>query len=1033
MVHDPQPTQTLDNLPEPLAAGARLAGRFVVERLLGRGAHGFVYRARDERLGVAVALKLLDGGDAKALGNELLLARRISHDNVVRLHDLVETEQGLCCTMELIEGESLAERLDREGRLPPAVVATLARQLLDALALAHRKQVVHLDLKPDNILLDGQGQPHISDFGIARALDADGATRGRAGTPDYLSPEQLQGRPLDGRSDLFSLGVILYEAATGCLPFEGEDPEARMQARLARRPQPPHLRCHDIPLGLSRLIMALLAIHPRQRPADASQALARLAPRPARRRPWYWGAALVLLAVLAWWRWPPGSPRDEGGATAVPPLLILPAEVAAPLPAWLSEAAAEQLYSQLGGSARLQLVEQKQVFNYIRQMDWQPPLSPAQQRELLQAFEAAWVVAPGIRPLQEDWHLALRFGPPGQLSGELLESHSAPGAVLTALGELGGQLLIRLDRGAQAPPAVPAAQLAEVNLVRQHLDRGEHDQALASLNRLTRQWPSALSWYLTFRAYDGLGRAEGATQALAKAAERLGDPDSTLALRIQFEQQRLAGTAEQALATLALLRARQPFDGRLAHLNAELLAEHRDLNAAIAALQDWLAVSPADARGWYLLGRQQIRQGQPRPALENALARALVLARSQRQGALEADVLAALGVAQEHLGELALARDYYRQALAGRQALGDEPGQAGLLANLAFLSAIAGQLEQAGKLLDRAEQLLQGDHAPALLASILNDKGLLLEELGRYGEAKGQYLKALRLRRELGDPGLVAESQVNVGYMAMLSGNGEEARVYFQQAQAGYQAMGDSRGDMRCRQHLATLDGQDGRWPQATRAWLQSRQEAEALGDQQARLSAMIHLAQLGLWRGQSVQAEAELAAAARLADELEDPRARREILLLRAELALRYGGDPLAHGLDPDATPDQQARQRLIRAEWLLEQGLRSQARTELEGLMARPLPAWEAGWRQVLAARLGLAPSQAVSPARIWRWYQGLEAPPAQSWFQLRQQALRCEQATCQALPAWFRRGLDQQQRQAFLALPWIPERWREDDGAA
>ncbi|WP_231759337.1 serine/threonine-protein kinase [Microbulbifer elongatus] len=1025
---DSEITKTINNLFRPLQKGERLANRFVIEQLIGRGGYGSVYLATDEQLGIQVALKLLDQHKGVNLRREVLLARKISHPNVVRLHDIFDSDHGQFYTMDYIPGESLATRLDRETRLAPQAVISLAQSLLEALDQAHQNKVVHLDLKPENILLRPDGQAFITDFGVARALGE--KPDAPSGTPDYVSPEQIQQKPVDGRSDLYSLGVILYEAATGSLPFEGTDRRARMIARLNIRPRAPHEQCIDVPKHLSQFILQLLHQRPSRRPVSARIALTRMTqPRPLRQ--WLWAVpAIAFIAALLWTTLEPPAPTET---QTLPTLLVLPAEYTPPVPAWLSRTAAEQLHSQLALSPNLRLVEQQPVLNYINQVSWPMPLSTSQQEELLQAFGAMWVVTSEIRPMGDQWSLTVRYGPPGQKTSRSIQRLTEPGHALAALEQAGSALLAQLDQRAPRVIAIPDAFRAEVVQVRRHLDMGEFERAAELSQPLAEVWRSPLSLYLNFRAQEGLGDLSEAKKSINEAASLINNPSSTLALKIQFERQRLAGSSDKALRSLEILKERLPFDSRLAHLHSDLLADHRGLEAGIEYLRSWLESSPTDARGWYLLGRQLIQSGAARKAIEEPLSRALVLSRSQRQLTLEADTLAAIGVAQERLGELNHASQYYREALEKRRSLGDKIGQAGLLANISYLNAVAGAPEEAQQQLDDALSLLTYESAPRLQASIHNDKGVLLEESGNYTAAKQEYMKALTLRRELDDPGLIAESQANIGYIAMLAGDNESARVYFQQSLLEHQNIGDRRGLLYVNQYLASLDTREGNWPQATRAWLRSRQEAEKIGDLQAQLATFIHLAQLSLWRGQPAKTEAELVRAAAIASELQDSRAQQEIALLRAELSLRYGGTPSFDALPEHATPDQVARRQLIKAEWLLENGRAAESEPVIRELLNQPLPAWESSWRQYLVNSLQLERESTNPTNQIWRWAQGLhpDTIPEESWFAIRQRARECKPDTCEKLPEWFLRTIEQDRLKKFLKLPWVPEAWRALDG--
>lgn len=211
---------------------AALAGRYSLERELGRGGMGIVYCARDLRLERVVAIKLLPpqlAGSADRrhrFMREARMAAQLSHPNIVPIHAVEEVGALVFFVMSYIDGETLGARLRRDGRMKPTDVAQMLREVAWALAYAHRQAVVHRDIKPDNILLEqGSGRALVADFGIARVVAApsegDSGEGRLVGTPEYMSPEQALGESVDGRSDLYSLGVVGYYALSGRLPFTG--------------------------------------------------------------------------------------------------------------------------------------------------------------------------------------------------------------------------------------------------------------------------------------------------------------------------------------------------------------------------------------------------------------------------------------------------------------------------------------------------------------------------------------------------------------------------------------------------------------------------------------------------------------------------------------------------------------------------------------------------------------------------------------------------------------------------------------------
>jgi serine/threonine-protein kinase len=254
-----------------------LGGAYTIEGEIGRGGMGVVYRAKDERLKRAVAIKVLPPELAfrtdirQRFLREAETAARLSHPNIVPIHSVGEKNDLVYFVMGLVDGESLAVRIKRRGRLSVDEARRVMKEAADALSVAHQQGVIHRDVKPDNILLDGtRGRVMVTDFGIAKALSAEGGTLTEAGvaigTPAFMSPEQAAGdREIDGRSDLYSLGVVAYQMITGELPFQAPSVPALLMKQITERPTPIERKRPETPLELSQIVMRCLEKDPEDR------------------------------------------------------------------------------------------------------------------------------------------------------------------------------------------------------------------------------------------------------------------------------------------------------------------------------------------------------------------------------------------------------------------------------------------------------------------------------------------------------------------------------------------------------------------------------------------------------------------------------------------------------------------------------------------------------------------------------------------------------------------------------------------------
>src|SRR6266436_1212880 len=327
--------------------GRVLAGRYEIIALLGQGGMGAVYKARDKELDRVVALKLIRPELAKnpevlrRFKQELILARQVTHKNVIRIFDLGQSDGIKFITMDFVEGQDLRSLLLEKNKLAPEQAARIMLQICRALEAAHAEGVIHRDLKPQNIMLDASGRILVMDFGIARSAYLPGMTQTGAliGTPEYMSPEQGRGEPLTERSDLFSMGIIFYELLTGKSPYHSDTPLATLWKRMTEKVTPPVVLDPTLPQALSNIVVKALEIEPKNRFASAREMAQQLEiwlgpsaggetiflPAPRIKPYWKWASAalaiLLVASVIAFRLIGPRKPKP-----AHPPVSVLVAD-----------------------------------------------------------------------------------------------------------------------------------------------------------------------------------------------------------------------------------------------------------------------------------------------------------------------------------------------------------------------------------------------------------------------------------------------------------------------------------------------------------------------------------------------------------------------------------------------------------------------------------------------------------------------------------------------------------------------------------
>lgn len=894
---DPPQAPTITGLlaASDVAPGTVLADRFRVEAMLGIGGMGVVYRATDLDLGVQVAVKLLRPEQAsrpeafERFRQELLLARQVSSPRVVRIHDIARHGERWLISMDLVEGEPLDRMLDRRGPLPVEEALAIVRQLAEGLEAAHARGVIHRDLKPSNVLVSPGGDVYISDFGVARSLRSSGHTQAGTilGTPDYLSPEQARGDTLDGRSDLYALGLVLYELLTGRQPFGGGTPTESLSQRLVGTPPDIGGRRSDLPRWVARLVHRLLQPRPAQRLPDTRAVIRAidhkhvpLDLRPGRRAGWAL-AALVLLALVA-----AIVLLRSGGSVGPPPapdrLLVLADQA----PGGMDEAwagAVESLRLALANMSETPVVDGERTAQAVAQLG----LAHVQERDV----EAVAGMVPARRVLhlrlQDDaGRLALR----GQLAGTRIEGPAAP--TLHEASE--GFAQAYAESMGTRPPGpwrvTPAAGalvdygggLLEWRSGRLTMAISRFEAAVAADAGHPGVWlalaETALGAGLYERADDAL-ESGIAVAASGRMADEFSVPGALL-----------GDDADAASERLASRLAAHPDDLDLRRQLARLAGETGNHARALELLAGLLERDPDDARAWYLSGKYLILSGDTRRAVDEHLVRALVLFKRSRNAFGEAEAVNALGIGYARLGQSAEAEEQYLRALALRRVLDDQRGTATTLRNLSDLAVIRGEHVQARAYLEEARDLYgrMGDRFGQ--SQMERETGLLSEEQGDYTAARDAFRMALRSRQRAGDIDGIGESLNDIGFANYQLGDYDSALVFWSQAAEAFEQAGNRVGQVRAQQNLGLLDIAQGRWEQAQARLEASLVEAESRQMAEEAAVSRRNLAELAILRGQTAAAARQLEHARRLFDERQDARGQADVVLLAARLALVTG-----------------------------------------------------------------------------------------------------------------------------------------------
>jgi len=843
--------------------------RYEILELLGEGGMGRVYKAWDRELEKVIALKTIRGEQAsnpevlKRFKQELLLARKITHKNVIRIHDMGEAGGVRFFTMEYIPGDSLKERIEKRGRIPVEQAVPMAKQILGALEEAHEQGVVHRDLKPQNIMIDQEGMLHIMDFGIARsAQDTHGmtATGTVMGTPDYMSPEQVKGEKAGAPSDLFSFGVILYEMLTGTLPYQADTTAAKVMMRLNKKPKLPREIDPQIPKYLESVILKCLEVDGDLRYRTAAEILediereqvdrspiARLQRTLVRRRGTVAAAAVLAAAIgtAAYFAVKAGSapaPVEQPTMLAVVPFNNASGD---PSLDWLGPNLAEILVTELGQSSQFQTVSTDRVRQILA--DLRIPvgakLEPATVTRLAEFSNAETIISgqflklgeqiridATLQDLEEQRTVALKVEAAGE--SELL------GAIATLAQSVQENLGLSRDaieemRARSLRPSSDSLQALRLYNEGLELSRvGDYLEARNRFEAAVDEDPGfALAYSNLGQTAAALGYREEAERFSRRAVELGQQLPAQERYLILAQQARVLNDHPKAIESYQNLLEVMPDDPDIHFSMAGLYEETGDLEQAREHITQVLNRDPNRLDALFTKGRIEIQLGDSDSALQN-LNQALTLAIRLDNNVARGTVLNLMGMAYKQLDRLDDALRYYQEALEIRREVGDKGGAAVTLKELASVEQRMGDLDEALAGYQESLALRQeiGDQAAA--GATLLDIGNLYNDRGEHERAIELYKESLRVQREIGDEAHEAICLNNIGAVYLNAGQYEEALTYLELALGFREKAGNPIDLSETLHNVAETYLKMGRYDEALANYLRSLELSRTAGDQ---------------------------------------------------------------------------------------------------------------------------------------------------------------------------------------------------------
>jgi tetratricopeptide (TPR) repeat protein/TolB-like protein len=841
--------------------GEVVAGRYEIEGFLARGGMGEVYRVFDRELGESVALKTIlprSADDPMTLDRfrrEIQIARKVSHRNVCRIFDLgrhvqPDGQDVVFLTMELLEGVSLRARL-RESTMAPDEAVDVVRQLCEGLGAAHRKGIVHRDLKPSNIFLVPEDEGHrvvIADFGLARSeIKPDGqltvtGTGEILGTPAYMSPEQIEGKPATTSSDIYSLGLVMYETLTGAQPFEGESAFQIALNKLREAPTSPSTRVRGLPPLWDRTILRCLEKKPEDRFAsveDIPPILSgerRLRHRPLKalaRKP---GVVIAVAAVVLVGL---GAVLmrffSDGGREARPAAVELRRSVAVlgfenlkddPANEWISTLISDYLTTELAAGGEVRTVPGESVTRARSQLgiDRVSTLGPETLSSLRELLAMDLVVLGSFAVLDDGDGAMIRLDTRVQdVEADeimILESVTGRPEELTEIVNGAARQIRRrvgLDvaeeslAGGAFPTEARAARLYSEGVMR--LRSFDAAGAVQSLERAAEVEPdSPLIWLELANARAELGYGVAAVEAAERALDFSGELGQELRLRIEGRYQLLATRYDDAVDTFRSLWLVYPDTLDYGLFLAEAQAEAGEVEASLETTAELKNLPDPLNRDPRIDLAEAVAAGQLGDTGRQAAAAERVVEASRQMGSslLEAEGRLELGAALRSSGELDRALVELEEARRLAETFGNRAGEAGATYSIAITLLGMGRTDEATDEANLCLEIAREIDDRTTEGDVLNLIGSIRLRQGDLAGALEVFTEALDLQRTLSNERGEADALNNLGLVQMWSGDFRSASDSFNQLLVRYRELGNPHKEAQVVMNLARINAARG-------------------------------------------------------------------------------------------------------------------------------------------------------------------------------------------------------------------------------